>query len=116
MLDYDHSRFAASAVDAGAAIVLARYPLQWHKGHLGCGEGGPSGDLQDIRGDFYQWHAFCVGLRLANTQVLEREHLKFAFRNLIPISTCFILGYAVPSTCIFIQYDATMANTLAPFS
>ena len=56
------------------------------------------------------------GLRLANTKVLEREHLKFAFRNLIPISTCFILGYAVPSTCIFIQYDATMANTLAPVS
>ncbi|CAE7945772.1 unnamed protein product [Symbiodinium necroappetens] len=57
----------------------------------------------------------CSGIRdtWGAEKVLEREHLKFAFRNLIPISTCFILGYAVPSTCIFIQYDATMANTLA---
>ncbi|CAE7359026.1 unnamed protein product [Symbiodinium natans] len=46
-------------------------------------------------------------------KVREREHLKFALRNLIPISTCFILGYAIPSTCIFVQYSATMANTLA---
>ena len=45
--------------------------------------------------------------------VLEPDHLKFVVRNFIPISTCYILAYAVPTNSVFVQYSATMPNTLA---
>ena len=49
-------------------------------------------------------------------RILEIDHLKFVVRNWIPISVCYILAYALPSNSVFVQYSATMPNTLAPLA
>ena len=46
-------------------------------------------------------------------RIRETNHLKFVFRNFIPISVCYILAYALPSSSVFVQYSAIMPNTLA---
>ncbi|CAE7641556.1 unnamed protein product [Symbiodinium sp. CCMP2456] len=46
-------------------------------------------------------------------RISETDHLKFVFRNFIPISVCYILAYALPSSSVFVQYSAIMPNTLA---
>jgi len=46
------------------------------------------------------------------TRIFEREHLKFAFRNLVSITVVFLFSYFVPSGSVFVQYSSVMAGTL----